>query len=89
MPTLTGAEEPLNQFCSARIFGCDAFESVAPLEGMKLASDLLGECERIDADAFEVCCCIVVDARLRNGWQFSMKVPAVKVRWWLLRADSG
>jgi hypothetical protein len=42
-PSFTGAEDPLNQFCSALIFGCDAVDSVAPRDGIKLASDLVGE----------------------------------------------
>ena len=49
-PSFTGAEEPLNQFCSALILGWLALDSMAPLEGMKLAKDFVGE------DALEVCC---------------------------------
>ena len=52
-PSFTDAEEPLNQFCSARILGWLALDSMAPLEGMKLANDFVGEDDR------EVCCWIV------------------------------
>jgi hypothetical protein len=85
-PSLTGAEEPLNQLCRALTLGCDALDSAAPREGMKLASDLEGECER--NDALEVCCWSVVEARARKGWQLSIRV-LVRVRWWLLRGERG
>lgn len=58
-PSVTGAEEPLNQFCRALILGWLALDSIAPLEGMKLAKDFVGE------DALEVCCWIVDVARLK------------------------
>ena len=63
-------EEPLNQFWIALILGWLALDSTVPLEGIKLASDFEGE------EAREVCCWIVVAARLR----FSNTVP-VSVRW--------
>lgn len=71
-PSLTGAEDPLNQLL---------VESMAVREGRKLASDLEGECDRIDAA--EVCCCIVEVARVRKDWLLLSSVP-VSVRWWLL-----
>jgi hypothetical protein len=51
--------------------GCDAVVSAGALEGMKLASDLVGEWK----DVLEVCCCSVDAALLTNGLQFSKNVP--------------
>jgi hypothetical protein len=80
-PRLTGAEDPLNQFCRAfapaLIFGCDAVDSIALLEGIKLARDLVGEWR----DAREVCCWMVDVALERKGWQLFRKVP-VNDLWW-------
>lgn len=75
IPKLTGAEAPLNQSLKifpARALGWDAVVSAEPpLDGMKFASDLVGEWK----DVLEVCCCSVDAARLTNGLQFSKKVP--------------
>lgn len=74
-PNDTCPLEPLNQFCRAfapaRILGWLAVDSIAPREGMKLASDLVGEWK----DVREVCCCSVDAARLIRGWQLLKKVP--------------